>query len=143
MLDPYGHGRLVLLEVNYSKDHHSNFIYLIAVFLGVIGVSRKVSDRAELMGASAGHLRSLLGSTEYRLEQAIQSGHSCQTASGTRSALGEWLVYMLSAALRLPSWLQISIVTSLASYHNPLSRKGGVEYVAEVGPDRSFVRARH
>lgn len=39
VLDPYGHGRLVLLEVNYSKDHHSNFIYLIAVFLGVIGVN--------------------------------------------------------------------------------------------------------
>jgi chloride channel 3/4/5 len=39
LLDPYGHGRLVLLEVNYSKDHHSNFIYLIAILLGVIGVS--------------------------------------------------------------------------------------------------------
>lgn len=41
VLDPYGHGRLVLLEVNYSKDHHSNFIYLIAVFLGIVGVSRQ------------------------------------------------------------------------------------------------------
>lgn len=30
------------------------------------------------------------------------------------------------------SWYQISIVTSLASYSNPLSRMGGVEYVAEV-----------
>lgn len=38
VLDPYGHGRLVLLEVNYTEDHHSNFIYLIAVILGVVGV---------------------------------------------------------------------------------------------------------
>lgn len=38
------------------------------------------------------------------------------------------------ATLRLPG-SQISIVTSLASYHNPLSRMGGVEYVAEVGLD--------
>lgn len=27
---------------------------------------------------------------------------------------------------------QISIITSLASYYNPLTRIGGVEYVAEV-----------
>lgn len=38
LLNPYGHGRLVLLEVNYTKDHHTNFIYLIAVCLGVVGV---------------------------------------------------------------------------------------------------------
>jgi hypothetical protein len=38
-LDPYGNGKLVLLEVTYERDYHSNFIYIIAVLLGIFGVS--------------------------------------------------------------------------------------------------------
>lgn len=37
--NPYGNGKLVLLEVNYTQNYHSNSIYLIALVLGILGVS--------------------------------------------------------------------------------------------------------
>lgn len=36
-LDPYGNGKIVLLEVHYSRDYHSDSIYLVALALGVFG----------------------------------------------------------------------------------------------------------
>lgn len=72
-----------------------------------------------------------MGTDEHRVEQAIPSWDRDETASGARGALGECdPTSVKHNANRLE--MQISIVTSLASYSNPLSRMGGVEYVAEV-----------
>lgn len=67
MLNPYGHGKLVLLEVNYTKDHHSNFIYLIAIILGIVGVRTSgTSSKFPLsFDRFIGCLRCYLGQTEY------------------------------------------------------------------------------
>ena len=37
-MDPYGNGKLVLLEVTYTRDYHTNSIYVVALILGVLGV---------------------------------------------------------------------------------------------------------
>ncbi|KAJ9123318.1 hypothetical protein QFC22_001517 [Naganishia vaughanmartiniae] len=97
LLNPYENGRLVLLEVDYSKDHHSNFIYLIAVLLGVLG--------------------GIYGAVWAKLNIAWSK----------RVRAGTWV-----KRHPIVEVLMISIVTSLASYHSPLTRIGGVEYVAEL-----------
>ena len=38
-LNPYGNGKLVLLETTYTRDYHSNSIYVVALILGLMGVS--------------------------------------------------------------------------------------------------------
>ncbi|KAJ9107393.1 hypothetical protein QFC21_000843 [Naganishia friedmannii] len=97
LLNPYGNGRLVLLEVDYSKDHHSNFIYLIAILLGVVG--------------------GIYGAIWAKLNIAWSK----------RVRAGTWV-----KRHPIMEVLMISIVTSLASYYSPLTRIGGVEYVAEL-----------
>jgi chloride channel 3/4/5 len=39
VLNPYGNGRLVLLETHYTQDYHTNVIYGVAIVLGIYGVS--------------------------------------------------------------------------------------------------------
>ena len=43
-MDPYGNGKLVLLEVTYTRDYHTNSIYVVALILGVLGVGYLYSN---------------------------------------------------------------------------------------------------
>ena len=46
-MDPYGNGKLVLLEVTYTRDYHTNSIYVVAVILGILGASRLPDKQLE------------------------------------------------------------------------------------------------
>lgn len=36
-LNPYGNGKIALLEVDYLRDYHSSYIYLVAIVIGLFG----------------------------------------------------------------------------------------------------------
>lgn len=56
-LNPYGNGKLVLLEVIYTRDYHSNSIYVVAVILGLMGVSLKIRSSYCEFKADEGYSR--------------------------------------------------------------------------------------
>jgi hypothetical protein len=73
-MDPYGNGKLVLLEVTYARDYHTNSIYVVALIVGILGASHLPIENLEAYLSSGslpsvGHIRRLLESRKYRLDE--------------------------------------------------------------------------